>query len=589
MQSASENSSGTPAPPARAAAASEEQEGNEQQRRQRQRRQASYLEFEEEASDASSDRRDNGGGGAVVAAAAEAAGSEGPETSGAAEAADDATGGDEEEEAFLLVESGAGAAAAAPEGGGGRRFTALFSCPPREGGASRRRRLLWKNAAIAGGLALLWAAAAALVVRQERAAAGADESRRERERHRRNFPPLRLTSELAYLSLLIYKFKAVDDPDQVCPAVHGLNHSGYFDPGNSLTCHWYHHDSAEGTQVMLVSTGGYAAVVFSGTDDVQTSLTDVDLFTAEPTYFNTTEGYDSRIRIHAGFHQAVFSGVLDNVTAHLRSALDSEGKGRGQGRRGRKRESHVLYTTGHSLGGANAILTALALQAAPEFRQLSIQSVSFGCPRIGNLYWRDFANALSSSSPVVRVVLGWDLVPRLPEFLLHVGHTFQLSKAYSWISTPSGSAPSDPEMEEGFGLEESEAAAAEENSGEAVASFWGNGSSPAPWNASAYYLHYGEPAMGYAGVPLGWSATPFLWVPGAMSSHSVRRYVSTLANLTEDRWARDFVRTPPAPPAPTPDGNNRTSPPAAVDDDFYAEPPALSGPLRPPLVVAEPA
>jgi Lipase (class 3) len=447
----------------------------------------------------------------------------------------------------------------------------------------------FKNAAVTASLVVLWVLAACFVSYQSSLHNGSGGSPSSRNADDdANFPPLKLATELATLSWLVYRFRDIDDPATVCPIVRA-NYSHILDPTtrpgngtalseegdgdkNALDCHWYFHDRTQGTQVLLVSTPTYLAIVFSGTDDVQTSLTDVDLFTAEPSFFNLSKGYDPRIRIHSGFHQAVFAGgILSNVTHQLRAAMDAARKNhRGKVpwyRRWRNQNDNhnrgpvKLYTTGHSLGGANAILTALALQATARQQQnqpggsasengwdddLAIQSISFGCPRIGNMYWRDFANGLSAtaphSSPIVRVVLGWDLVPRLPEFLLHVGHTFQLSKSYQWIVE---------------GTEDREAD---------VAAF-----APSVWNTSVYYHHYGDPDRGYSGVPLGWSATPFLWVPGALSSHSIRRYVSTLANMTDALWAADFVRTPSGPVDPknaTPSASN-----VSVDDDFYAEPP----------------
>merc|ERR1712232_124017 len=66
----------------------------------------------------------------------------------------------------------------------------------------------------------------------------------------------------------------------------------------------------------------------------------------------------------------------------------------------------------------------------------------------------------SSSTPssiklgIWRYVLGWDLVPRLPNFMKHVGHTIQLHKTHARNQT-----------------------------------------------VVAYYKHYGNQTLRYAGVP----------------------------------------------------------------------------------------
>jgi hypothetical protein len=93
---------------------------------------------------------------------------------------------------------------------------------------------------------------------------------------------------------------------------------------------------------------------------------------------------------------------------------------------------------------------------------------------------------------------------------------------------------------------------------------------------AAYYHHVGNETLQLAGVPFGWAAKPFAWVPGAMWSHVMTRYCQFLmecSNQTNSNnnnskqqqqtsWLDSFVRI---------NGENQTLP--SVDDDFYAEPP----------------
>ena len=60
----------------------------------------------------------------------------------------------------------------------------------------------------------------------------------------------------------------------------------------------------------------------------------------------------------------------------------------------------------------------------------------------------------------------------------------------------------------------------------------------------AYYQHYGNETLGYAGVPAGWGSRPYIWVPGALMSHHISRYRSVLEEWTGD-WVQDFVRLDP--------------------------------------------
>ena len=442
------------------------------------------------------------------------------------------------------------------------------------------------------------------------------------------FPSLQHTAELAYLSELVYRFKNYDDDDTVCGTINSDDSLGDESSSSSssfvsqLVCHWYHHDRIRGTQVLLVRTPNYWAIVFAGTDDLKTSLTDVTLYEVHPSFprFNETNGYDPRIRIHAGFDKAVFSGIFANLTQHLHHHLGGKVRVRRWWWwpffRPSDRASQTLYTTGHSLGAANAVLTALALGAtrttttttttasslsstsssssdatSPFYLPpgTSVASINFGCPRIGNRYFRDYANRFlegpnnttSSSSetvvPIWRVVLGWDLVPRLPEFLLHVGHTIQLTPIVPNNRSSSSTIPNGWNWWKNASSATDDASAADSNASAILP----------PYRADAYYLHYGNPDLQYSGVPLGWSATPFLWVPGALGSHSIKRYQRVLHDSADavaattvvlpgeqpPRWVHRFVPTPPPPPPNASRRNNHHPDDVPWDDDFWADPP----------------
>ena len=258
-----------------------------------------------------------------------------------------------------------------------------------------------------------------------------------------DFPLLDDSMEMARLSGLVYRFRLSDD----CNAT--SSHGTPLLP-EDLTCHLYNHDRSQGTQVMILSSRSkqYIAVVYAGTDDLRTTLTDTDIL-MKP--FGPLDEHGESIllpgdaRVHAGFDNAVFQHDLYetvlNITQHLL----------------KQQPRYRLFTTGHSLGGANAILTAVAL-TLQELPVDKITCISFGCPNIGNEAWRNAVHALSpvnsTQIAIWRFVHGWDVVPRLPQYpFTHVGHTLQMNVD----------------------------------------------------GMRAYYLHRGNASLNYASVPLGWS------------------------------------------------------------------------------------
>jgi hypothetical protein len=361
------------------------------------------------------------------------------------------------------------------------------------------------------------------------------------------FPTLDDTLEMASLSLLVYAFRNEPDDDHVCELINAHNYTygeGYVPAtvalADDIQCHWYQHDrEVQGTQVLIVSSvqRNYIAVVFAGTDDLRSSLTDANIMMkpfGDGVNFTVP---DPRVKIHAGFDNAVFNdnlfqNILDRIN---RLRLDQL--------------SARLFTTGHSLGASDSFLTAVGLtlyyqQQADENKNVGkhhhvpiVTSLNFGCPRIGNSYWRDFVHfnpALNRHMGIWRFVLGWDLVPRLPEFMDHAGHTVQLYK-----NSVSG-------QDAGY-----------QNS-----------------TADAYYQHHGDVDLGLAGVPFGWASKPFIWVPGSLWSHHITKYWELFHEWKNSSvehqltWLQDFVRVDPDSPPADDDGVLPN-----VDDDFWVDPP----------------
>ena len=263
------------------------------------------------------------------------------------------------------------------------------------------------------------------------------------------FPNLLDTLEMALLSSVVYQMWGSD----------GCNATLL---PQDVTCHYYHHDKSQGAQVLVVTSDDYIAIVFAGTDDLRTSIADGDIL-LKP--FGPLDELGDSIklpgpaRVHAGFDNAVFEdGLYDTVVEVVNELREINA-------------NYRLFTTGHSLGASDSLLLSVGL--ALDYPDLTISNINFGCPRTGNHEWRQRIHHSLPNLSVFRFVLGWDLVPRLPEYPFHhVGHTVQLDTD----------------------------------------------------SAKAYYLHNGNATLDYSGVPMGWDSMPFFWLPGALTSHHITRY-----------------------------------------------------------------
>jgi hypothetical protein len=145
----------------------------------------------------------------------------------------------------------------------------------------------------------------------------------------------------------------------------------------------------ERTQGAVISAPGFDVLVFRGSEEGADWLTNLN---------GLKDRWDGNGKVHVGFRQAL-DEVWDDVTNKLQNV-------RGP-----------LFLTGHSLGGALAILAGARLGRDGVKRAV----YAYGTPRVGN---SDFVNQYPSSVTVHRVINDDDAVATVPPALLgyrHVG------------------------------------------------------------------------------------------------------------------------------------------------------------------------
>jgi len=141
------------------------------------------------------------------------------------------------------------------------------------------------------------------------------------------------------------------------------------------------------TQVVVVELPDCRIVAFRGTANLRDFITDAQFWrTPVPT------SDSSQCEIHAGFFEA-YASIIEELATYLRGLPELP-----------------LFITGHSLGGAEAVLAALELKR----RKFPIVQVyTFGQPRVGNgVFKRLYEAALGQAT--FRVVHEEDIVARIP-------------------------------------------------------------------------------------------------------------------------------------------------------------------------------
>jgi hypothetical protein len=132
--------------------------------------------------------------------------------------------------------------------------------------------------------------------------------------------------------------------------------------------------------------------------------------------------------LHAGFHRNVRATAFEVLRTLKRamagrSIYDTDGDGSdgsdgsSRGRRDAAARPPALYLTGHSLGGAMAVILGLRIMADPVYAELrrALRAIyTFGQPMIGGDGTAAAYAAVVDPAPIARFVYRQDPVPHLP-------------------------------------------------------------------------------------------------------------------------------------------------------------------------------
>jgi hypothetical protein len=211
--------------------------------------------------------------------------------------------------------------------------------------------------------------------------------------------------------------------------------------------------------------GRVVIVAFRGTPplDLLSWFLDADIYPEKvATAADNNGGEDRPYEVHAGFYrnvrvtrheiihalqralrgESIVGGTTDGSFRHVVSAEAVQDTGQ------QPAPLEALYITGHSLGGAMAVILAsmLVMSDNPEYQAIAarLRAVyTFGQPMVGA---RDFAESAAeqfrdANVAVVRYVFKKDPVPLLPprsvgEFA-HFGQEYRLGRYGKWVASES--------------------------------------------------------------------------------------------------------------------------------------------------------
>ena len=157
--------------------------------------------------------------------------------------------------------------------------------------------------------------------------------------------------------------------------------------------------AGHGTEALVADTDKFVVVAFRGTSSRRDVRTDLQ------TRFNVSkvniEGRAVAVAVHSGFYTA-----FTKVEKELRALLEKTGE-------------KPIYLTGHSLGGALALVASAALGGSSALGDRIAAVYTFGAPRVGQANFSEIVKA-----PHYRVINSGDIVPLVPPtWVLGYRHT----------------------------------------------------------------------------------------------------------------------------------------------------------------------
>ena len=141
-------------------------------------------------------------------------------------------------------------------------------------------------------------------------------------------------------------------------------------------------------------------LVIAGTEDIK----DVEVdFRVGRVGLQGDEIGEDKIFVHRGFRDYTDSALSGGVKEYLLENLEENPK-------------EILYITGHSLGGAVALMTAARLcDSGADMSRIKV--VTFGAPALGN---RNFAEAYKDKIDLKRIAMSGDIIKKSLQILGYV-------------------------------------------------------------------------------------------------------------------------------------------------------------------------
>jgi triacylglycerol lipase len=214
----------------------------------------------------------------------------------------------------------------------------------------------------------------------------------------------RMSALMAKMSLLAYI--AFEDDDKRRILENTLKHGGL----KLVTS-----IAVDDTEMFLAEGNDFLVASFRGTTSKRDRKTDLSIYTEQV----EVVGHPKHVFVHKGFYEAYM-----NVEGPVREAL-------------LKIEKKPIYLTGHSLGGAVALVASAALGGHDILGERVAATYTFGAPRVGG---PDFANVVKA--PHYRVVNSGDAIPLVPpNWIRGYRHTGQPSYLKKGATRPGKRAP----------------------------------------------------------------------------------------------------------------------------------------------------